>query len=93
MLSAPTYTGTKVGAILYGLAAGVAVLVVIVFAATVLGVLIALLADATGWIGLGESKPWLPLALGEYSIVPGVVVGAFVCWKIWKSRLWPPQTQ
>jgi hypothetical protein len=36
---------------------------------------------------LGESKPWLPIILGEYSIVPGVVVGAIVCWRTWKSRL------
>ena len=87
MLSAPSYSGTKIGAVLYGLAAGVAVLLVTVFVATFLGVLIALFADYTGWRGLGEAKPLLPLTFGEYSILPGIVVGVVVCWRIWKSRL------
>jgi hypothetical protein len=87
MLSSPRYSGTKIGAVIYGLAAGIAILLGLVFASVLLGVLIALLADATGWTGLGEYKPWLPLGFGEYSMVPGALVGAIVCWKIWKSRL------
>jgi len=87
MLSAPSYSGTKVGAIVYGLAAGIATFIGVVFASASIGALLAWSSDSTGWIKLGEYKPWLPIIFGEYSVVPGIAAGAIVCWKIWKSRL------
>ena len=87
MLSAPSYSGTKVGAVIYGLAAGIASFIGVVFVSVVLGVLLAWFSDTTGWIQLGEYKPWLPIIFGEYSMAPGIVVGAIVCWRMWKSRL------
>jgi hypothetical protein len=87
MLSAPSYSGTKVGAVLYGLAAGIAAFIAVVFVSLLVGVLLAWLSDARGWINFGENKPWLPLMFGEYSMPPGIVVGGIVCWRIWKSRL------
>ena len=87
MLSLPQRTGTKTGAILFSLGAGLAAFVGVAVTSFLLGVFIAWLFDFYGWTGLGEYKPWLPIIFAEYSIVPGVVVGAVVCWKIWKSRL------
>jgi amino acid transporter len=80
-------TGTKLRAISYGLALGLATSVGIVLTSILLGGSVAWLFDSNGWKGLGEYKPWLPIILGEYSIVPGVVVGAIVGWKTWKSEL------
>lgn len=87
MLSVPSNRGTKVEAVLYGLGLGMATFIGVVFASFLMGALIAWLFDSHGWTGLGEYKPWLPIILGEYSIVPGIVIGAVVCRKIWKSRL------
>jgi hypothetical protein len=87
MLSLTQGSGTKLGAILYGLGLGLATLVGVVFTSFLLGAFIAWLFDSNGWTGLGEYKPWLPIIFGEYSIVPGVIVGAVVCWKIVKSKL------
>jgi hypothetical protein len=87
MLSLTQSSGTKLGTILYGLGVGFASLMGVVFTSVLLGVFIAWLFDSNGWTGLGEYKPWLPIIFGEYSTVPGVVVGAVVCWKILKSRL------
>ncbi len=74
-------------AILYGLGAGLMTLVGVVLTSVLLGAFIAWLFDSNGWTGLGVYKPWLPIIFGEWSIVPGTVVGAIVCWKIWKSEL------
>jgi hypothetical protein len=93
MLSASSYSGTKVGAVIYGLAVGVATLIGVVLASILVGALIAWLFDANGWTGLGEYKSWLSIILGEYSILPGIVVGAIACRRIWKSRLRPSKTQ
>jgi hypothetical protein len=79
--------GTKPRAIFYGLGVGLATLIAIVLTSVLLGAFIVWLFESNGWKGLGEYQPWLPIIFGEYSIVPGVVVGAVVCWKIWKSRL------
>jgi hypothetical protein len=69
------------------LAAGIATFTGVAFVSALLGILLAWFSDSTGWIKLGENKPWLPLIAGEYSIVPGIVVGSIVCWRTWKSRL------
>ena len=87
ILSIPPSSGTKIGTILYGLGAWLVTFVGVVLTSVLLGVFIAWLADSNGWTGLGEYKPWLPIIFGEYSVVPGIVVGAVVCWKIWKSGL------
>jgi hypothetical protein len=84
MLSAPSYSGTKVGAVFYGLAAGLATFIGIVFVSVLLGVL---LAWFSALMMLGEYKPWLSIIFGEYSMVPGIVLGAIVCWRIWRARL------
>jgi H+/Cl- antiporter ClcA len=89
MFSAPPNTGTKVGTIIYGICVGAVILIAVVLTSVLLGALIAWLFDANGWTGLGEYRPWLPIILGEYSILPGVIVGAIVCWRIWKPRLRP----
>jgi hypothetical protein len=85
MLLAPSYSGTKVAAVIYGLATGIASFIGVVFASV--GVLLAWFCDTTGWIKLGEYKPWLPIIFGQYSMAPGIVVGAIVCWRMWKSPL------
>jgi hypothetical protein len=87
MISQPPNQGTKVGAILYGLAVGFASFIGIVIASVLVGSVIAWVFDSNGWTGLGDYKPWLPIMLGEDAIVPGIAVGAVVCWKIWKARL------
>jgi hypothetical protein len=40
-----------------------------------------------GWIHLGESQPWLPIAGLEYGFLLGVILGAVVGWKLVRSRL------
>ena len=87
VLSLPPSSGTKVGAILYGLVAGISVALLIVFSSFLLGILAALVSIHIPRINLGELPPWLPIIFVELSLVPGIVVGAIVCWKIWKSRL------
>jgi zinc transporter ZupT len=87
MLSLPQKSGTKVGAILYGLLVGISAVVVIVFGAFVLGALGSWVHIYRLWDDSGEYQAWLPIILGEYAIVPAIVVGAVICWKIWKSRL------
>jgi hypothetical protein len=87
VLALPPSSGTKVGAILYGLVAGISVALTIVFCSFLLGVLAALVSIHTPQINLGEYPPWLPIIFAECSVVPAVPVGAIICWKIWKSRL------
>ena len=57
MLTAPSYNGTKIGAVIYGLAAGITTLLGIVFVCIVVGILLAWFCDSVGWMGLGEDKP------------------------------------
>jgi len=78
---------TKVGAILYGLLAGISVFVVVVFGAFFLGVLGSWVQIYRLWDDSAEYQAWLPILFGEHSIVPGTIAGALVCWKIWRSRL------
>ena len=87
VISLPPSGRTKVGAILHGLVAGISVVVVMVFVSFFLGVLAALIVIHTPRINLGEYPPWLPIIFVECSVIPAVVVGAIMCWKIWKSRL------
>jgi len=87
VLSLPPSSGTKVGAILYGLVAGSSVALLIVFSSLLLGILAALVSIHTPQINFGEYPPWLPIIFAECSVVPAFVVGAIICWKIWKSRL------
>ena len=87
MLSQPPSSGTKVGAILYGLVAGISVVVVMTFVSFFLGALTSWILGATEWVNLGEYSAWLPLIFAEYSSPLWVAVGAMVCWKVWKPRV------
>jgi hypothetical protein len=62
----------------YGLLAGIFAVVLMVFVAIVLGVLGSWVHIYRLWDDSGEYQAWLPLIFGEYSIVPGIVVGAVV---------------
>jgi hypothetical protein len=86
MFSLTPGSRTKLGSILYGLIAGTSALVGVILASFFLGALASLVFNLMR-INPGGYAPWLPLAFAEYSTVPGIAVGAFVCWKIWKSRL------
>jgi ABC-type multidrug transport system permease subunit len=57
MLSLPPSGGTKVGAILYGLVAGISVASVIVFSSFLLGILAALISIHTPRINLWRISP------------------------------------
>jgi len=87
MFSLPQRSATKIGAILYGLMAGISVVIVVVIGAFLLGVFASWIHIYRLWSDSGEYHAWMPLIFGEYSIVPGLILGAVVCWKIWKSRL------
>ena len=94
MLSQPPKSGTVIGAVLYGLIAGISVVVLIILGSAVLGILAALFLGVieSRWVYVNdEARPWLPIIFGEYSIIPAFVVGALVCWGIWKSRLGSPE--
>ena len=74
VLSLPPSGETKVGAILYGLVAGISVASVIVFSSFWLGILAALVAIHTPRINFGEYPPWLPITFATRSVVPAFVV-------------------
>jgi hypothetical protein len=77
----------KIAIIIYGLIAGVLAAMGTSAACLVLGIAISLFAQSTGWIHLGGYQPWLPIIGLEYGFIPGVVIGTFVCWKVWRTRL------
>jgi hypothetical protein len=63
VLSLPPSSGTKVGAILYGLVAGISVALLIVFSSFLLGILAALVSIHIPRINLGELPPGCRLFL------------------------------
>lgn len=77
----------KIGIVIYGLAAGLCTAFGTSAVLLALGIAISLFAQSTGWIHLGEYQPWLPLIGLEYGFFLGIVIGAFVCWKVCRSRL------
>jgi uncharacterized membrane protein len=77
----------KIAIVIYGLVAGVLTAMGTSAVCLVLGISISLFAQSTGWIHLGEYQPWLPIIGLEYGFIPGVAIGAFVCWRVWRTRL------
>jgi hypothetical protein len=90
MYVTPLSIPQKVGAIFYGLAAGLGVAIATSVALCLLGVVIALFANYTRWI---PSQPWLPLVGLEQGFLLGIVLGAIVCWRVWRTRLGETGTQ
>jgi hypothetical protein len=76
----------KIGVVFYGLAIGVGTALCTSATFLVLGVTISLIAQSTVWIHLGEYQPWLPIIGLEYGFFLGLVIGAFVCWRVWRTR-------
>jgi hypothetical protein len=87
MLSLPQRYGTKTGAVLYGLVAGISAVVIIVFGAFFIGVFASWIPVLWAWDQTGEYSAWAPLIFAEYSVLPALAVGAVVAWWIWRSRL------
>jgi hypothetical protein len=86
MYVTPLSVPQRVGAVFCGLAAGIGVAVAISVALGLVGAAISLAGNA-GWVHLGEYQPWLPLIGLEQGFLLGLVLGAIVCWRIWRSRL------
>ncbi len=76
----------KVGAVVYGLVAGFSTALATSAALPLVGLAFSL-AGNMGWIHLGEYQPWLPLIGMEYGFLLRLVLGGFVCWRVWRSRL------
>jgi hypothetical protein len=86
MWTQPRSPFQKIGIVIYGLMVGVGTALGTSAAFLVLGIAISLFAQSTGWIHLGEYQPWLPIIGMEYGFFLGLVIGAFVCWKVWRTR-------
>ena len=76
----------KIGIVCYGLALGTCTALGTSAALLILGIAIALFAQSTGWIDLGKYQPWLPIIGLEYGFFLGIIIGACVCWRVWRSR-------
>jgi hypothetical protein len=87
MWISPQSTLQKIAIVIYGLVAAVLAAMGTSAVFLVLGIAVSLFAQSTGWIHLGEYQPWLPVIGLEYGFIPGVIIGAFVCWKVWRTRL------
>ena len=81
-----TQPPSKIGIVIYGLIVGVCIAFGTSAAFLVLGIAISLFAQSTGWIHLGEYQPWLPIIGMEYGFFLGLIIGSFVCWKLWRTR-------
>lgn len=91
MYTVPRGAHQKIGIVIYGFAVGVGTALGISAAFLVLGSAISLFAQSTGWIDLGAYQPWLPIMGAEYGLFIGVVLGALVCWNVWR-RLFDART-
>lgn len=87
----PLSTPQKIGIILYGLVIGVGTTLMASAGLLLLGLALSLLSQYTGWPPLGEYRPWLPIAGLEYGFLLGIPLGAFVWWRVSKSRLTDPK--
>ena len=86
MFTLPRSTHDKIGTVIYGLLVGAGIAVGTSATCLVLGIAVSWFAQSTGWIHLGEYQPWLPIIGMEYGFFLGIVIGAFVCWKVWRAR-------
>lgn len=82
----PDSAPQKVAIVIRGLAAGVGAAMLTSASLFLIGLAVALMGNA-GWLHLGESQPWLPIAGLEYGLLLGFAIGAVVCWKVWRSGL------
>jgi hypothetical protein len=76
----------KIGVVWYGLAVGVGTALCTSATLLLLGLTVSFIAQLTGWIHLGEYQAWQPVLGLEYGFFLGLVIGAFVCWKVWRTR-------
>ncbi|HKV28355.1 MAG TPA: hypothetical protein VJN90_08820 [Candidatus Acidoferrales bacterium] len=85
-MSASEHSFAKgIGVVLYGLVAGTAVVTIITINAFFAGVLVSWLSPMVRLTG--EWGVWLPIAFAYYAFFPGVLVGAFVGWKVIRKAL------
>ena len=75
----------KVGSIVYGLLAGFATAMVFTIASVFLVALASWFLRYTNWDPSGEWSGPLGIVVAYYAFLPGVIVGAVVCWKVWRS--------
>ena len=86
MWTAPQSVLQRIGIVIYGLVVGLGTALGTSAAFLVLGIAISLFAQSTGWIRLGEYQPWLPIIGMEYGFFLGLIIGAFVCRRVWRAR-------
>ena len=76
-----------IGIIFYGLVAGFAATVVIVLGFIFLGLFACWMFHYLGWMHGGELSLACGLGSVYYTVIPGLVVGAIVCARVWITRL------
>jgi hypothetical protein len=86
MWTAPQSVLQKIGIVIYGVAVGLGTALGTSAAFLVLGIAISLFAQSTRWIRLGEYQPWLPIIGMEYGFFLGLIIGAILCWRLWRTR-------
>jgi len=85
-MSAPSLNAPRrVGIIVYGLLAGFAAAMVFAIASVFLVAVASWFLRYTNWDPTGERSGPLEIVVAYYALLPGVIVGAVVCWKICKS--------
>jgi hypothetical protein len=85
-MSAPSRNAPrKIGIIVYGLLAGFAAAMVFTIASVFLVAFASWLLRYTNWDQTGEWSGPLIIVVAYYAFLPGVIVGAVVCWKVCKS--------
>jgi hypothetical protein len=77
----------KVGSTVYGLLAGFATAMVFTIASVFVIALASWFLRYANWDPSGEWSGPLGIVLAYYAFLPGVIVGAVVCWKVWKSGI------
>ncbi len=86
-MSSGLRAGRKIGAVLYGLLAGIAVFIILPLGALVLGIAFMLINQATHLIELGEAEAWLGILFAQYAFYAAFVIGPIVWWKVCARRL------
>jgi len=76
-----------IGALLYGLVAGFAAIVVIVLGCIFLGLAAGWAFSSLGWKQLGDSASIAGLSSIYFTVPIGLIVGLIVCFKVSTNRL------
>ena len=76
-----------VGAILYGVAAGFAAIVVVILGCIFLGLLAGWVFTSLGWKQLGDSASVAGLSSVYFTVVIGLIIGLVVSYKVSVTRL------